>query len=129
MLISYADIRLLHISCASLSISLFLLRGALQFSGIDWRRWRLLRVVPHVNDTVLLGAAIALSLYSHQYPVAQGWLTAKVLALLLYIGLGSMAFKAGRPRAQQAIAFGAALLTVVYIVAVAISRSAALGLA
>lgn len=128
MLISYADIRLLHISCASLSISLFLLRGALQFSGIDWRRWRLLRVVPHVNDTVLLGAAIALSLYSHQYPLAQGWLTAKVLALLLYIGLGSMAFRAGRPRAQQAMAFGAALLTVVYIVAVAISRSATLGL-
>ena len=45
------------------------------------------------------------------------------------IGLGSIAFKAGRPRAQQALAFGAALLTVVYIVAVAISRSASLGLA
>ncbi len=128
MSISYADIRLVHITSVSLSISLFLLRGALQFSGVNWRRWRLLRVMPHINDTVLLTAAIALSLYSHQYPLAQAWLTAKVLALLLYIGLGSMAFKAGRPRAQQAVAFGAALLTVLYIVAVAINRSASLGL-
>ena len=129
MPLSYVDIRLVHISSVSLSICLFLLRGGLQFSGIDWRRWRVLRVVPHINDTVLLTAAIAMSLISHQYLLAQGWLTAKVLALLLYIGLGSMAFKAGRPPAQQAVAFVAALLTVVYIVAVAISRSASLGLA
>jgi len=128
MSISYADIRLVHIGCASISISLFLLRGVLQFSGVDWRRWRLLRVVPHINDSVLLAAAIALSAYCHQYPLAQGWLTAKVLALLLYIVLGSMAFRPARPRAQQAMAFGAALLTVVYIVAVAINRSATLGL-
>ncbi len=129
MPITYVDIRLVHMGSVSISIFLFLLRGGLQFSGIDWRRWRLLRVLPHVNDTVLLTAAIALSLMSHQYPLAQGWLTAKVLALLLYIVLGSMAFRAGRPRAQQAMAFGAALLTVMYIVAVAISRSATLGLA
>lgn len=129
MPLSYVDIRLVHICSVSLSIFLFLLRGGLQFSRIDWRRWRVLRVLPHINDTVLLTAAITLSLISHQYPLAQGWLTAKVLALFLYIGLGSMAFKAGRPRAQQAVAFGAALLTVFYIVAVAISRSASLGLA
>ncbi|HQZ07445.1 MAG: SirB2 family protein [Rhodoferax sp.] len=125
---NYADIRLLHISCAAISISLFLLRGAMQFSGIDWRQWRWLRIVPHVNDTLLLGAAVALSLYSHQYPLAQGWLTAKVLALLLYVGLGSIAFRAGRPRAQQAVAFVAALLTVAYIVSVAINRSPTAGL-
>ncbi|MCP5282997.1 MAG: SirB2 family protein [Rhodoferax sp.] len=124
----YADIRLLHITCAGISISLFLLRGVLQFSGVDWRRWRWLRIAPHVNDTVLLGAAIALSLYSHQYPLAQGWLSAKVLALLLYIGLGSIAFRRGRPRGQQFAAFVAALLTVSYIVAVAIHRSPMAGL-
>lgn len=125
---SYADIRLVHISCAGISISLFLLRGVLQFSGVDWRQRRWLRIAPHVNDTVLLGAAIALSLYSHQYPLAQGWLTAKVLALLLYIGLGSIAFRRGLPRSQQAAAFIAALLTVGYIVATAINRSPTAGL-
>ncbi|MEO8546240.1 MAG: SirB2 family protein [Burkholderiaceae bacterium] len=124
----YAEIRLLHITCAGISISLFLLRGVLQFSGFNWRQWRWLRIVPHINDTALLGAAIALSLYSHQYPLAQGWLSAKVLALLLYIGLGSIAFRPGLARAQQVAAFVAALLTVSYIVAVAINRSPMAGL-
>lgn len=125
---TYTDIRLLHITSAGISICLFLLRGVLQFSGVDWRQWRWLRIVPHVNDTVLLGAAIALVLVSHQYPLAQGWLTAKVLALLLYIGLGSIAFRRAGPRSQQAAAFIAALLTVAYIVAVAINRSPMAGL-
>ncbi len=124
----YAHVRLLHISCASLSISLFLLRGALQLVGVDWRRRRWLRIVPHINDTVLLAAAITLSIMSHQYPVAQAWLSAKVLALLVYIVVGSVAFRPGVPPAQQALAFVGALATVGYIVAVAISRSATLGL-
>ncbi len=122
----YAQLRLLHISCASLSISLFLLRGVLQLAGIDWRRQRWLRIVPHMNDTVLLSAAIAMTIMSHQYPVAQAWLSAKVIALLVYIVLGHIAFRAGVPRPQQALAFVGALATVGYIVAVAISRSATL---
>jgi len=124
----YVQLRLLHIFCASLSISLFLLRGVLQLTGVDWRRRRWLRIVPHVNDTVLLAAAIALSVMSHQYPVAQAWLSAKVIALLVYIVLGSIAFRPAVPRMQQALAFVGALATVGYIVAVAISRSATLGL-
>jgi len=123
----YAHLRLLHISCASISITLFVLRGALQFAAIDWRRWRWLRVAPHLNDTVLLAAAIGLSLISHQYPLQQNWLSAKVIALLVYIVLGHMAFRAGAPRSRQALTFAAALATVAYIVAVAINRSAGLG--
>ena len=124
----YAHLRLLHISCASISITLFVLRGALQFAGVDWRRWRWLRIAPHVNDTVLLAAAIGLSLISHQYPLQQHWLSAKVIALLVYIALGHMAFRAGAPRSRQALAFGAALATVAYIVAVAINRSPGAGI-
>lgn len=124
----YAAFRLLHMSCASISITLFALRGGLQWAGIDWRRWRLLRIAPHINDTVLLGAAIALAWISHQYPLQQHWLSAKVGALLLYIMLGRIAFRVGVPRSRQLLAFCAALATVGYIVAVAISRSATLGL-
>lgn len=123
----YADIRLLHIACAYASITLFVLRGALQFSSIDWRRWRALRIAPHVNDTVLLAAAIALAWISHQYPWQQPWLGAKVVALLVYIALGHMAFRVGTPRWRQLLAFCAALATVAYIVLVAISRSATTG--
>ena len=123
----YLTIRLVHISCAVISISLFMLRGGLQFAGIHWRRWRWLRIAPHINDTVLLSAAIALSWISQQYPLQQPWLSAKVGALLLYIVLGRMAFRPDAPRSRQLLAFCAALATVGYIVAVAITRSASLG--
>ena len=124
----YAHVRLLHIACAGISIGLFLLRGSLQLAGIDWRRWRWLRIAPHANDTLLLGAAIALTIMSGQYPLAQNWLSAKVLALLAYIVIGSIALRPAANRSRQALAFAAALATVGYIVGVAVSRSASLGL-
>ncbi len=124
----YATIRLIHISCALISVSLFTLRGVWQLRGVDWRRWRWLRVAPHVNDTVLLSAAVALALMSHQYPVAQSWLSAKVVALLLYIGLGGVALSPRVSPAARRIAFVAALACVSYILCVARTRSASLGL-
>jgi len=123
----YAHIRSLHIACASLSIALFVLRGAMQLSGRNWRRWRWLRMAPHVNDTVLLSAAVALALMSHQYPIAQPWLTAKVVALLVYIGIGSVALRPGISPRLQRLAFVLALSTVTYIIGVAVSRSVTMG--
>jgi uncharacterized membrane protein SirB2 len=125
---NYAAVRLLHMSCAALSVSLFAARGALQLHGTDWRQWRWLRIAPHLNDTVLLGAALTLAVSSGQYPLAQGWLTAKVAGLVVYVVLGSRALRPTATRRQRALAFAGALASVAYIVAVAVTRSAALGL-
>ena len=81
-----------------------------------------------MNDAVLLSAAVALALMSHQYPVAQSWLTAKVVALLLYIGLGGVALSPRVSRLTQRAAFAAALICVSYILWVARTRSPVLGL-
>ncbi|MDH5539701.1 MAG: SirB2 family protein [Rhizobacter sp.] len=124
----YATLRDIHIACAGISIVLFVSRGAMQLAGIDWRRSRWLRIAPHLNDTLLLGAAVALAVMSAQYPLAQGWLTAKVGVLLFYIGLGRIALQPGRSRQVQASAFVAALASVGYIVGAALTRSASLGL-
>ncbi len=124
----YASVRALHIGCAVLSIALFGARGLMQIAGVDWRRWKWLRIAPHVNDTVLLGAAITLAWWSSQYPLAQSWLTAKVLGLLLYIGIGRLALQPGVTPATRLLAFAGALASVAYIVGVAITRSPALGL-
>ncbi|MEI7535677.1 MAG: SirB2 family protein [Comamonadaceae bacterium] len=124
----YLFVRHLHVSCAALSITLFLVRGTCQTAGWPWRQWRWLRIAPHLVDTVLLGAAISLACWSQQFPLAQNWLSAKVVALLVYIGLGSLALRPGASRAVQCSAFLGALLTVAYIVGVALTRSASLGL-
>jgi len=86
-------------------------------------RARLTRILPHIVDTVLLGSAILLALRIYQYPFVHGWLTAKVLALLLYIVLGTIALKRGRTRRARIVSFAAALATFLYILAVAITRN------
>lgn len=124
----YATVRFIHITCAIVSVSLFAARGALQWRGVDWRRWRWLRVVPHLNDTLLLSAAVALALMSHQYPLAQAWLSAKVVALLLYIAIGSVALSPRVSQGSRRVAYLLALGCVSFILLVARSRSPVLGL-
>ena len=124
----YLSVRTVHVACAGTSISLFAARGLMQMGNVDWRRWRWLRIAPHLNDTVLLSAAVALAVMSGQYPFVQTWLTAKVLALCAYIALGRVALGKDVPPQRRRIAFVAAILSVSYIVAVALTRSASLGL-
>ena len=67
-------------------------------------------------------SAIWLVMWSRQYPLAADWLTAKVLALLLYIVLGSVALKRGRTAKTRKFAFAGALMSFAYIVLVAVTR-------
>ena len=124
----YLWVKYLHISCVVISISLFVLCGSLQLQFKPWRQWWLLRVAPHIIDSVLLGSALWLAWRSAQYPFVEGWLTAKVLALLLYIGLGMRALGRNTPQAQRLPFFAAALLSVTYILGVALTRSPRWGL-
>lgn len=120
---NYSLVKYLHVTCVAISISVFLLRGTLELLARPWRQWRLLRVAPHVIDTVLLGSALWMVWQSGQYPFVEAWLTAKVLALLAYILLGMRALGKNTPRAQRLPFFAAALLSAAYIVGVALTRS------
>lgn len=124
MSISYVAVKHLHITCASLSGCLFLIRGiwAVRGSGMLQKTW--VKVLPHMIDTLLLASAITLAVLSGQYPFEQSWLTAKLLALLAYILLGTIAIKRGRTAASRLRAMIAALAVFAYIVAVAISKQA-----
>ncbi|NML86489.1 SirB2 family protein [Polaromonas sp.] len=125
---NYLAIKHLHITFAALSGSFFLLRGLwmLAESPMLQRRW--VKVVPHVVDTLLLGSALVLVFWSGQYPFVQAWLTAKVLALIAYIVLGTIALKRGKTKGVRTFALLAALATFAYILAVALTRQAAIPL-
>ena len=113
----------LHLSCVVLSVSGFVLRGIWMLSDSPLLARRPVRIVPHVVDTLLLGSAIALAVISAQYPFVQSWLTAKVVGLVLYVLLGTMALKRGRTKASRAVCFVLALLVFAWIVSVALTRS------
>ena len=116
-------LRTLHLGAVVASLALFFLRGLWMMAAREKLQRRWVRVVPHLVDTVLLASAIGLAWLTAQYPWQQPWLTAKIVALLVYIMLGIVALRRGRTRRVRAIAFVAALATFGYIVAVAATRS------
>ena len=118
----YLLVKQLHVACVLLSLAGFVVRGALMAARAPLARSRRVRVAPHVVDTALLGSAIWPAWGSHQYPFVHGWLTAKVLGLLAYIGFGTMALKHGRTLRVRLVFFFVALVAVPYIVAVALTR-------
>ncbi len=124
----YLWVKYLHVTCVVLSVSLFVLRAALELMAQPWRQWRLLTLAPHVIDTMLLTSALWLAWRIGQYPFVHGWLTAKVLALLAYILLGMRALDKNTPAGQRFPYIVAALLSVGYIVGVALTHSPSWGL-
>jgi len=118
----YSLLKAVHVTCVGLTFALFFGRGLLMLTDSPLLRSRLLRIAPHVIDTLLLASAIGMAVASRQYPFVEGWLTAKLIALFAYIGLGSIAISRGRTRRARAIAWLLALAVFGYIVSVALAR-------
>lgn len=116
----YLLLKHLHVSCVALSGLGFILRGGLMLVDSPLRQRRFFRIAPHVVDSLLLSSALALTVVVGQYPFVNGWLTAKLLGLLLYIVLGSVALKYGRSLTVRAICLFLALIVFGYIVSVAL---------
>lgn len=125
----YTLLRWLHLGAVYLTCFLFLLRGVWMLAESPRLRARWVRVLPHLNDTVLLLAALAL-VWQGGWPVLDSpWLLAKIAGLLAYIVLGSQALKRGRTRARRLGWFLAALAAFGYIVAVAVTKQVLPGVA
>jgi uncharacterized membrane protein SirB2 len=124
---SYVLLLPLHMLFAVLSPLLFSARAWRSLRGLDpalgW-----LRYTPHAVDTLLLGSGIALSSIIHQYPFVDSWLTAKVLALVAYIGAGHVAVRRAHGVRGKLLAWLTAIALVLYIFAVAVNHDAAAGL-
>ena len=116
-------VKALHQGAVALSVTGFFARGLGSLRGAAWVRGRLAKTLPHVVDTVLLLSAVTLAWRAHINPLDAPWLLAKIAGLLLYIGLGVVALRPGPPLAVRATAWAAALLTVGWIISVAITKN------
>ncbi len=119
---SYLLLKHIHIGCVILSGLGFLTRSfwMLKDSRLLASIWA--RRLPHVVDSVLLGAAIGmLSLLDFSLLKAP-WLIGKLLGLLLYIVMGAIALKRGRTRQARIKALVFALLSYLAIISLAILK-------
>lgn len=119
---AYSLLKQLHLSTIALTLALFILRGVWMMVESPRLQARWARIVPHINDSLLLASGISLAVLTRQYPLVNGWLSAKFFALIAYIVLGTIALKRGKTRGQRIAAWTAALLVFAYMVAVALTR-------
>lgn len=124
----YATLKTLHLTTVGITLALFLLRGAWMIAGSSRLSARWGRIAPHLNDTVLLASGIALAWMLGLSPLEHGWLAAKIVALLVYIGLGTIALKRGKTRRRRFAAWLAALVVFGYMLGVAHTHSPLPGL-
>jgi uncharacterized membrane protein SirB2 len=115
----YPQIKWVHVAAVLFSGGLFAMRGIAMLAGARWYMAAPLRYLSYTIDTTLLTAAFMLATMLHQYPFVHGWLTVKVLLLVLYVVLGSFALKRGATRVVRAWSFLAALLVFGFIISIA----------
>lgn len=118
----YFALKHLHQLAVLVSLAGFLARGLAGLAGAAWVRSRPARVLPHIVDTVLLVSALMLAWVLKLSPGNAPWLLAKIIGLVVYIGLGVVALRATLPKPLRAAALVAALATAGWMVSVAITK-------
>lgn len=119
----YVIVKTIHQSAVALSFVGFFARGAGALSGAAWVRRRAAKSLPHLIDSVLLLSALTLAWTLRINPLDAPWLMAKIVALIVYIGLGVVALRPASPPPVRAAAWLGALLVFGYIVSVAITKN------
>lgn len=112
-----------HLLTVAVTITGFIVRGVWMIRNSPLLMSKPARILPHINDTVLLLSAIWTGALSGQYPFVDGWLTAKIIGLLSYIVLGAIALTYGKTKRIRMIAFVGALLSFAYVVSVAVTKN------
>lgn len=118
----YLIVKYVHVISVVLSLTGFFLRGILMMRNSPLLAARWVRVLPHINDTVLLIAALTLAVMSGQYPFVVDWVTAKVFGIIAYIILGVLALREASTRRLRIACWMASMAVFGWIVTVALTR-------
>ena len=114
----YLTLKNAHIIFIIISILLFNYRFLLKI--LNKTVPKLLKIIPHINDTFLLVTGISLAYLANFNPVEQPWLMAKIIALVLYIVFGMVALK--KSGIQSIIGYILAVLMIVFMIFTAINK-------
>src|SRR5690606_28155055 len=115
----YLEIRNIHIFAVIVSGLLFGARGLGLLCAMQWPRSAWARYLSYSIDTVLLTAALMLMAIVQQYPIADAWLSVKVILLVVYIFLGIQAFRANQTQQKRLVFWLSAIVVYLFIISVA----------
>ncbi len=118
----YPTLRSLHITLVALNLSLFALRGLGVLADAAWPMAGWARGLAPVIDSLLLLTGGTLWWLLQFNPWQQHWLGVKLVLLVVYIGLGTLALKRAPNRPAKALSFVAALAVAGFMVSVAIGH-------
>ncbi len=120
----YSQIKWVHVAAVLCSGAIFLLRGLLVQAG--HKRIAMAAPVRYLSysvDTILLTAALMLLTILPGAVFANGWLTIKLVLLVVYVGLGTFALKRGRTQKVRVACYVVALLVYVTIIGIALAHN------
>ncbi|WP_119355037.1 SirB2 family protein [Azohydromonas sediminis] len=125
---AYPTLRHAHIVLVTLSGTLFALRAAGVLAGARWPLTPGPRFAAMGIDTLLLAAGVTLWITLGLNPLRETWLGAKLVLLVVYVGLGTMALRRARGTGTRLAWTAAALACFGAMVAIARTHDAFAGL-
>ncbi|MCK4841469.1 MAG: SirB2 family protein [Methylococcales bacterium] len=114
-------IKLIHIIFIFTSFISFFSRVTLSVFKPAILQNKIIKIAPHVIDTILLVSGIVLVIQGNWLDGEFGWILSKFILLLCYIILGVMAMRLNG--AKRWVAFAGAIACYVYIFIIAISKT------
>jgi len=118
----YQAVKQAHIGSVVASVALFVARGI----GVQMRaRWPMRAAVRWTSvaiDTLLISAGGLLWWMLSLNPVRERWLGAKLLLVVVYIVIGSLALKRAPTQRAKAFAFVASIVCVAVVAVIAITH-------
>ena len=115
----YPQIKLAHIGLVLASGLLFAIRGLLVMLGQRWSMAAPLRWLSYTIDTSLLTAALMLLVVLQVNPFTTAWLATKLILLVVYVVLGTLALKRAKGRGARLATYLAALAVFGFMYSVA----------
>lgn len=119
----YPQIKWAHVATVVASGSLFALRGLLVQAGRPRRAMAApVRYLSYSIDTLLLTTALMLLTMLPGAMFANGWLTVKLVLVVVYVVFGMFALKRGKTPRVRSTSFVAALLVFFAIIGIALAH-------
>lgn len=120
---AYFAAKQVHVTFVALSLLGFCVRGGMMLVSSPALRSKLVRVLPHVIDTVLLLSAVYLAYVVLQTPGDHAWLISKLVGLVLYVVFGTIALRLGKTRAVRGVFWILGLIVFGWVASVAVSKN------